>query len=141
MNSRNKKELLNMLSAVTVIVLVYGLFNLAGITCPIKYITGISCLGCGMTRAWISVLHLDLKGAFYYHPGFLLPLAALVLFIIKSQGDKNIKFYKFYKISMFTIIMLFVIIYVVRIVWTEGDIVVFQPENNILSRFMRNYIH
>lgn len=141
MKLKNRKELLNMLSAIIAIVLVYGLFNLMGITCPIKYVTGISCLGCGMTRAWISVLHLDFKGAFYYHPGFLLPLAALILIFLKSQYVKNINFYKFYKISMFTIIMLFVIIYVVRIAWIEGDIVVFQPENNILSRFMRNFIH
>lgn len=38
---------------------VYAALLLSGITCPIKQWTGISCPGCGMTRAWLSVLHGD----------------------------------------------------------------------------------
>ncbi len=38
--------------------------------CPIKAVTGIPCPGCGMTRAWLSVLRLDIRKAFAYHPMF-----------------------------------------------------------------------
>ena len=54
-------------TAVLAVALFYGALQLAGITCPIKYITGISCPGCGMTRAWLSVLRLDIAAAFGYH--------------------------------------------------------------------------
>ena len=58
------------------------LLNLVGIGCPIKFLTGISCPGCGMTRAWISIFKLDLAAAFRYHPMFWsVPiLCALYLF-------------------------------------------------------------
>lgn len=38
--------------------------------CPLKYMFKIDCPGCGMTRAYISLLHLDLRQAFEYHAMF-----------------------------------------------------------------------
>ncbi|MDE7047571.1 MAG: DUF2752 domain-containing protein, partial [Lachnospiraceae bacterium] len=52
MKSKKGKELCNLLSAIAAVLMVYGLFTVLGIGCPIKFITGISCMGCGMTRAW-----------------------------------------------------------------------------------------
>ena len=47
-----------------------------GIGCPIKWLTGVSCPGCGMTRAWLCALRLDAYLAVAYHPLFwMLPLA------------------------------------------------------------------
>ena len=51
-----------------------------GVTCPILYFTGISCAGCGMSRAWMCLLHLDFAGAFYYHPLFWIPGVGAILF-------------------------------------------------------------
>ena len=51
-----------------IIFFVYGVLTILGIGCPIKYLTGISCAGCGMTRAWRCVLKLDFARAFSYHP-------------------------------------------------------------------------
>ena len=56
------------ISAIAAIVLVYLMYFAVGIRCPIKFLTGISCAGCGMTRAWWFFLHGDLRKAFYYHP-------------------------------------------------------------------------
>lgn len=48
------------------------------IPCPWKALLGIPCPGCGMTRAWLSVLRLDLAGAFRLHPMFWsVPVMAL----------------------------------------------------------------
>ena len=48
--------------------------------CPFKNIFGLPCPGCGMTRAFLSVLHLDVKSAFHFHPLFwLVPLIFLVV--------------------------------------------------------------
>ncbi len=35
--------------------------------CPVKYLFGISCFGCGLTRSFISVLHLDFISATKYN--------------------------------------------------------------------------
>lgn len=44
------------------------LFVIIKIPCPFRLITGVSCLGCGMTRAYLSVLRFDFAKAFYFHP-------------------------------------------------------------------------
>ncbi len=41
-----------------------------GVGCPIKFATGVSCPGCGMTRAWLAFLSLHLAEAVAYHPLF-----------------------------------------------------------------------
>lgn len=133
MTSKEKREFWDILSAAAAIIVLYIFFDIIGIGCPIKFVTGISCMGCGMTRAWRAVLHFDLHSAFYYHPGFWLPPIALFSLYLKYK--KNIKFYK---IFMFTVIGCFVTIYVARLIWFKSDIVVFQPQNNILSRVMKS---
>ena len=40
------------------------------IPCPTKWLTEIPCPGCGMTRAYIALVHLNLKEAFRLHPMF-----------------------------------------------------------------------
>ena len=39
--------------------------------CPIKFFFGVDCPGCGMTRAFWSVLHLDLPLAWHYNRGVI----------------------------------------------------------------------
>ena len=44
--------------------------------CVFRTVTGLSCPGCGMTRAWLAALRLDLSAALAYHPLFwAVPLA------------------------------------------------------------------
>ena len=44
--------------------------------CPFRFFFGISCPGCGMTRALLAALRLDFAAAFSYHPlFFLLPFS------------------------------------------------------------------
>lgn len=43
-----------------------------GILCPIRYLTGVPCPFCGMTRAWLSALGGDWAAALRFHPLFLL---------------------------------------------------------------------
>lgn len=38
--------------------------------CPFRGLTGIPCPGCGMSRAWLAALRLDMTAAFRYHPMF-----------------------------------------------------------------------
>lgn len=135
MKSEQRKELKDLALAVAAIVCLYSAFWLLGIGCPIKFLTGISCLGCGMTRAWLSLIRLDFKSAFFYHPGFWIPPLMLPLFLWKNK-----KFNKVYYFFIFTAIILFVIIYCVRLSRANDTIVVFQPENGILWLILKKII-
>lgn len=116
-----------------VILLAYTVFHFVGIGCPIRFVSGISCPGCGMTRAWLAVLRLDFAVAFYYHPLFFLPPVALAVWFLKSKINLKI-----YKIIMLTMAALFITIYLLRLVLNGGEIVVFEPQNNIIFRLLRH---
>lgn len=123
----------DLICLVGTIVFIYAVFHFLGIGCPIKFVTGISCLGCGMTRAWLSVLRLDLAAAFHYHPLFILPPVAAIVYFTKSKINLKI-----YKIIMLTIVIAFITIYLYRLIFTDGDIVVFEPGNNIIFRLFEH---
>jgi hypothetical protein len=119
--------------AILAVCLLYAFFSIAGIGCPIKFITGVSCAGCGMTRAWIALLHLNFKAAFYYHPLFFMPPAVILLFFYKEKLSDKV-----YKILIFTTVLMFAIIYLYRM-FSSNSIVVFQPENGIVFRILRKF--
>ena len=97
------KALKEEIAALAVIAVSYMILQGLGISCPIKFVTGISCAGCGMTRAWKALLfHGDFRQAFYYHPLFLLPVGFLALYLFKN--GINPKVYKFF---IFTILVAF----------------------------------
>lgn len=114
-------------------ILLFVILQFGGVPCPIKYVTGISCAGCGMTRAWISVMHFQIGKAFYYHPLFWLPPIVLVVILLKKYINPTI-----YRIILFTSMLLFVIIYLYRLIQGDNDVVVFEPQNNIMFRLIRN---
>lgn len=132
MENKRKKDRKELICAVTAVVVLYTAMESIGITCPIKFITGISCAGCGMSRAWLAFLRLDMAKAFEYHPLLGLPPIAVIVLLCKSKIN-----IKIYKIIIFTIILMFAIVYICRLIWSGDDIVVFEPQNNILFRIIR----
>ena len=112
-----------------ILILGVGTLESLGVTCPIKFLTGVSCPGCGMTRAWISFLTLHIHKAFYYHPLFLMPLA---LPPIMLAGDR---------ISEKVQVVLYIIMAVALIVcyvWRMGDlsqsVVVFHVSDGLFYK-------
>ena len=64
------------------------------IPCLLKVLLDIPCPGCGMTRAYVRVLHFDVVGAFQYHAMFwVMPILLLYYFfdgkIIKNKWLNN----------------------------------------------------
>lgn len=126
-----KKRIKGALAAGVSVGLIYLFFYLSGIGCPIKFLTGISCMGCGMTRAYLALLHLDLKGAFSYHPLFFLAPVLAVLIFFEEKIPRRV-----FRILIFTMIAAFSIIYVVRLL-DEGDaVVVFEPESGLIYKVL-----
>ncbi|MBQ2774482.1 MAG: DUF2752 domain-containing protein [Clostridia bacterium] len=57
--------------------------------CPIRWLTGVSCPSCGMSRAVGALLKFDFALAFYFHPlVYLLPAAFLVYLLRKRIPRK-----------------------------------------------------
>ena len=125
------------IKAVIVIILFYFFMSMIlDIGCPILWITGISCAGCGMTRAWISLLHLDFKTAFYYHPLFWLPAIMVVVYFLKSKLPKRVL-----SILSAGAIFLFLIIYILRMSDTSDSIVIFQPWEGIIGKVISRLLN
>lgn len=126
---KNIKQAKTVIISIIMVIIAYGIMQYMGITCPIKYITGISCAGCGMTRAWIALLHFDINTAFMYHPLFFLPPVALIIFLLRKQLNKKLYY------TLFAIILAaFIIVYIYRLFNCHDGIVVFEPQNNIIHR-------
>lgn len=105
-----------------IIMLITGLLILAayvlGIGCPIKYMTGISCPGCGMTRAVVECIHLDFINAWYYHPLFFtLPLIIIVLFL-GERIPSRIR-----KTMMIACIATYIAVYFIRLFFVKNTVV------------------
>ena len=114
-------------SAVLFIVAFYLLLEALGITCPIKYLTGISCPGCGMSRALLSVLRLDFASAFHYHA--LWPLLFVLLPYYLYCRNKKIRMSR---TVLGISVVLFLAYYFYRILYGDDTIAVFEPESGII---------
>lgn len=120
----------NNIKAVSVILLFYIAIESIGITCPIKFLTGISCAGCGMSRAFLAALRLDFVSAFHFHPLFWLVIPTVLLFIFKNKIP-------FFKICFILIVAIFIITYLIRMFQPNDNIVVFEPQ----AGFIYHVIH
>ena len=67
--SRKKKQALHALIArfISFIFLFIITYFFEITLCPIQNFFGISCFGCGLTRGFIAILHLDFKTALHHH--------------------------------------------------------------------------
>lgn len=112
--------------------LIYFIFHLIGIGCPIKFLTGISCPGCGMTRALVSALRLDFRQAFSYHPLWIAVLPTAALLTILKLKYKNKVF--FAVLGAFVLALL--VVYICRLRLSCDSTVVFEPENGFVYRLI-----
>lgn len=66
--------------------LLVGFWYICDLPCVFRYLTGIPCFTCGMTRAWLCAFRLDFAGAFSLHPMFW----SIPFFIIFVILDGNV---------------------------------------------------
>jgi hypothetical protein len=119
------KEKKDGILAFITVAIVYMVMAYMGVGCPIKFLTGISCAGCGMSRAWMALLHLDIVSAFYYHPLFWMPVFVLILYVMKK------------KIPWIPIIVLFIVVYIIRLTDSSQDIVVANIHDGFICSRIR----
>lgn len=104
------KKLREWLCLIIAIAIIMFFLDVTGIGCPILFLTGIPCMGCGMTRACLALLRLDFAAALSFHPlCFLLPVF-LVIFLVKNKISKKIL-----NCFIAVFIILFIVVYLVRL--------------------------
>ena len=114
------------LASILALIIVMWIFN---ISCPIKHVTGLSCAGCGMSRAIFSALSLDFASAFEYHPLWVAVLPIIVSMVILSANGK----YGAAKVVILSAAVLFLATWIIRL--AVGDrIVTFEPDQSLVNR-------
>lgn len=83
--------------------------------CFFRLFTGIPCPSCGMTRAFLSLIKLNLRESFYYHP-LLIPslLAAFIAIHMKVPALKFNK--KICNTFLWAFIIIFFAVYLFRLI-------------------------
>ena len=114
----NMKKIKEMCSFGIALIIVIAFLNISGIGCPIRFATGISCPGCGMSRACMSVLKLDFAKAFYYHPLFWLMPVVVVMYLFREKIPGVIQ-----KSFTWIFILLFLGVYIYRMCFGDSDVV------------------
>jgi len=124
-----KKDFLVPIGFITAL---YILFHLVGIGCPIKFLTGISCLGCGTTRAWLAIfLHGDIVGAFKFHPLFWVPVPACIFMLFKKKFSK-----KTFNAFIFFCFTLYLLVYIFRLLYSDGSVVACSPRHGAIYKII-----
>lgn len=103
--------------------------------CPILFLTGVSCPGCGMTRAWISALKLDFASAMYYHPLFWTVPLIILMFIFEKRLPK-----KLVKIAGIIFIIAFMAVYIIRMLSPDDTVVRFTPDQGLIYKIFKKIL-
>ena len=89
------------------------------VLCPFKFVTGIPCPGCGMTRAFLAIAEADFISAFDHNP-FSIPffvLTVLSALNVRIAPPEKIKA-RFYAASLITVIIWWVSVRLLPAVFT-----------------------
>ena len=90
----NKKRIISLLVFLILLVGYYFFYRITGIAieCPIHYLTGFYCPGCGITRMFFSILKLNFYQAFRFNPlVFMLLVLYIIYWVLKYLFKINIK--------------------------------------------------
>ena len=120
----------SLLLATLLITCLYLVLFSVGITCPIKHILGISCPGCGMSRALFHLITFRPALACSYHPlVFLLPPFVIVCVLPARKRHK-----KAFRAILLTGTACLLAVWLYRMLFLNTDVVVFQPQNGLIWR-------
>ena len=75
--------------------------------CLFRFLFGIPCPACGMTRAYISLFRGDIEDAFWYHPLFWVPVLICVLSLFDKLSERMI----------YTLAVLVLVVWVIRMIF------------------------
>ena len=124
-----------MMLAALLIAVIYAVMFSCGITCPIRYVFGVSCPGCGMTRACMSALRLDFGGAFAYHPLWVLLVPFFAFLVVCTLR----RWRRVLRVGIALAVCAMLLVYVWRMADPTDLVVVFAPQECIFLRLIRAF--
>ena len=127
MNTTLKRFIKNIL----VLFILIAIFYILDIGCIFKKLSGLSCPGCGMTRAWLSFLKGDIGKAFYYHPLFWMMIVIPAITLIRKRISDSL-----FKGILICCIVLLMVCYLIRL-FGGSDIVSFNPYNSLIMTTLK----
>ncbi|MDD7645970.1 MAG: DUF2752 domain-containing protein [Ruminococcus bromii] len=92
--------------------------------CPFRYLFGVACPGCGMTRALLAAVFSDFEAAFAFHPLFPLLIPAALYLGLRESGRLRLT-PRAENTYILLFAGLFILVYVLRL--CAGDPIV-QPD-------------
>ena len=121
------------LGACIAVIAFYAVLIAVGATCPIKYVTGFSCPGCGMTRAMGALLRLDVSAALEFHPLSLIlpPVAVGMLYTHATRRARA------FSALLYGTAAALVAVYLYRLLFLEQAVVVADPDSGLIGRALR----
>lgn len=134
-NLKENTQLLSRIKVLLLIFLVYLILNLFGMGCPIKFFTGISCPGCGMTRSVWAAMRFQFQEAFYYHPLFFLVPIIFILFLFEYRFNP-----RFIKYAWAIILSVFILTYIIRLTLPQNVVVYIDIYEGFMLKFIQNNI-
>lgn len=129
MTPEQKKRISSILMIILILGLLFWFYR-----CPFRFLLGIPCPGCGMTRAFLALFRFNIREAFYAHP--LFPVVILIAIYYLLETIKIIYFpEKIKKILLVVFALLFLLVYVVRLC-QGSEIVQICPENSFIYQMI-----
>lgn len=110
------------------------LYRFSGVGCPIKWAVGVSCAGCGMTRAIFCALRFQFGKAFYYHPLFWMVPICIFLYLAWGRVPKRAG-----KYLVWAVAACFAGVYVARLLYSDHQVVSIQIEEGMAAKLWRRF--
>ncbi|NLK93628.1 MAG: DUF2752 domain-containing protein [Clostridiales bacterium] len=115
MKKEIKNDVRNLLVGSFAFIIFTQIMNyLFGTICTLKLFFGIPCPFCGITRAAIELLNLNIKKSFEMHPLLIFVIIAMIFYLFNKYFCE--KYVKIYKIYVIILLFLFITIYVLRMI-------------------------
>lgn len=143
MSERFRRGLNGLLVLLILGALAYASALLFGWNCPIKYLAGVPCPSCGLSRALAALLRLDFRTALRFHPMvFVLPPVVLYALFGKKPlfGSKNLE-----RMLLWSVIVLDIAIWLIRLALHDPLIFLRFPARTVLHGssgfcFIRHFV-
>ena len=81
-----------------------------------------------MTRAWLSVLHLDLASAFHYHPAFFVVPAVIFSWFFKNRSPK------LYNTVLYVGLGYMLVVYIIRLIIPNDGVIDINVKNGLVFK-------
>ncbi len=106
--------------------------HITGIGCPFKWLTGISCPGCGLSRSVVCARQLDFAGMVENHA--LMPLiVGLFIFILIFEDKCSKKVKNIVYISCLSSAMIY---YIYRMFILQSDVLQFNIYDGVMYKII-----